>query len=410
MLPPGPPPYPVAFKQFFITDPKTGKQTMKIQMIPANEEGKENELDLYENDMDEDDVDIDNDEIMGHFLNHYYNEKYSVVDKPVAMASHGAYYEAHGEDFTFPDPLAVTHQPHSDIYAYGKGFDDYDFGQAFYHGKHHVHDTPHHLSYLGSSDWTEQPHITEEYHRPVVAAPFEPAPVVHQTIVEHPHPAAAVVKEDYQFVDPYSTYSHAVASAPIVAHEVTHVVDPVIPVAPIVHHDIIAPHPVAVDTYAHTGIDPVLHDIADSHPHPVFEDHTIVHHGLPYHRDVAVHSLPHYRDIHHQIPIVTEHFIGKDTKQPESKTAPTEVKEAKDAKAPADTQTKESTPAPKKVAEYNPGKAIASEKESLAKQLFKDDKTIATDHVVSIPAPHVYHHEVITHVEDPDSHYYRPAF
>lgn len=34
-MPPGPPPYPVTYKQFFITDPRTGKQTMKIQMIPA---------------------------------------------------------------------------------------------------------------------------------------------------------------------------------------------------------------------------------------------------------------------------------------------------------------------------------------------------------------------------------------
>ena len=37
MMPPGPPPYKVTYKQFFITDPRTGKQTMKIQMIPADQ-------------------------------------------------------------------------------------------------------------------------------------------------------------------------------------------------------------------------------------------------------------------------------------------------------------------------------------------------------------------------------------
>ena len=42
MMPPGPPPYPVTYKQFFITDPRTGQQTMKIQMIPVD--NKQNEL------------------------------------------------------------------------------------------------------------------------------------------------------------------------------------------------------------------------------------------------------------------------------------------------------------------------------------------------------------------------------
>lgn len=38
-MPKGPPPYPVAFKEFFITDPKTGKQTMKVQMFPSDKQG-----------------------------------------------------------------------------------------------------------------------------------------------------------------------------------------------------------------------------------------------------------------------------------------------------------------------------------------------------------------------------------
>ena len=47
MMPPGPPPYPVTYKQFFITDPRTGKQTMKIQMIPVDKPSpspKQNEV------------------------------------------------------------------------------------------------------------------------------------------------------------------------------------------------------------------------------------------------------------------------------------------------------------------------------------------------------------------------------
>ena len=47
MMPKGPPPYPVTYKEYFITDPKTGKQTMKIQMFPAQKnEAAEDQITL----------------------------------------------------------------------------------------------------------------------------------------------------------------------------------------------------------------------------------------------------------------------------------------------------------------------------------------------------------------------------
>lgn len=89
MMPPGPPPYPVTYKQFFITDPRTGQQTMKIQMIPVD--NKQNELSEdeennweYDNDYSneaiednfaENDDDQDSNEFWMDFLDQYYQER-----------------------------------------------------------------------------------------------------------------------------------------------------------------------------------------------------------------------------------------------------------------------------------------------------------------------------------------------
>ena len=84
-MPPGPPPYPVTYKQFFITDPRTGKQTMKIQMIPVDKpspkqnevmegfnEDEENDYDALMDDFDEVD---DSKGFWTDFLDQYYQER-----------------------------------------------------------------------------------------------------------------------------------------------------------------------------------------------------------------------------------------------------------------------------------------------------------------------------------------------
>ena len=75
IIPKGPPPYPVTYKEFFITDPKTGKQTMKIQMYPAK---NESEFDEEGNQIDENEVDAD----WQYFYDHYASGRYMMSEIP----------------------------------------------------------------------------------------------------------------------------------------------------------------------------------------------------------------------------------------------------------------------------------------------------------------------------------------
>jgi len=74
-MPAGLPPYPVAFKEFFITDPKTGKQTMRVQMFPQMNESSV----VQEEESNE--ADIGGDEAFSNWLSNYY-EHGAMYDYP----------------------------------------------------------------------------------------------------------------------------------------------------------------------------------------------------------------------------------------------------------------------------------------------------------------------------------------
>lgn len=119
MMPSGPPPYPVSFKRIFITDPNTGKQIMKIQMIPANGENELEDND-FAADSDSEDNEATHEEIMQDFINEYYKDPHSVNIQHPEHHSSTPYWEAHGEQFKYPGPQT---------YSYGHTVHDYqDYG------------------------------------------------------------------------------------------------------------------------------------------------------------------------------------------------------------------------------------------------------------------------------------------
>ena len=109
-MPKGPPPYPVTYKEYFITDPKTGKQTMKIQMYPSQKKNDEEEANGSVDSDDEDEID------MHHLLDlirqaqhegYHYGD---VIETPYGLAipqySEMESYQAHPYN---PDMLGHEH-------------------------------------------------------------------------------------------------------------------------------------------------------------------------------------------------------------------------------------------------------------------------------------------------------------
>jgi len=123
-MPQGPPP---AFKEFFITDPKTGKHSMKIQMYPAKNEDD----DAEENELDSDDDEFDSNFIMD-LLHKYQTEGPHELDTPYGHVV--PYYEHDGGYY----PYAPHGDNRSDYgYAYtGDAHDPY----TYLHHRAGIHD------------------------------------------------------------------------------------------------------------------------------------------------------------------------------------------------------------------------------------------------------------------------------
>ena len=140
-MPKGPPPYPVAFKEFFITDPKTGKQTMKVQMFPSD---KKNEID---GDDDDNEVDLEHDpdfwvdfldnyrQVMPHYDQYYrqddsyehgvledeHHEHIPIYEHHEAPMHGGAMIESYPERWTHMEPGFDHHSAtqHEDDHQFG---------------------------------------------------------------------------------------------------------------------------------------------------------------------------------------------------------------------------------------------------------------------------------------------------
>ena len=149
-MPEGPPPYPVYFKEFFITDPKTGKQTMKVQMFPyqvmMNEADEISDDSSDDNELDEQDS--------NSFLNnwqHYYHTYGTIYDHPAYEAEYAQYPSGRGtvHDLAHGVPGTVH-------YGEGVGYDprEHEYGYLDHRSPDHWHyaDADHYLGVRPSHD------------------------------------------------------------------------------------------------------------------------------------------------------------------------------------------------------------------------------------------------------------------
>jgi len=172
-MPKGPPPYPVTYKEFFITDPKTGKQTMKIQMYPSQNEAVGDDTMVVGGAEDLDDFDIDEHDWLT-FLDAYQKHGgHGEFDTPWghAIASDYYDYEKPAKDPRNPEFQAMTHDEHlpdfehlrSDL-ARDKAFKDphnRQFGYLVHEKPHYVPDHDAHADHEMQERLT-QAHLERE--------------------------------------------------------------------------------------------------------------------------------------------------------------------------------------------------------------------------------------------------------
>ena len=176
LMPGGIPPYPVTFKEFFITDPKTGKQTVRVQMYPVvNETSDNDESEDESNDIDDDASSnsffanwLDNYYQFGDMYDHHpvYDESYNVG--PIHYEANYKHYPGVGVQTAHAE--IIHDAAHPDLHFYEHFGDD---------------DGSHDHAYLDHRSPSHHGYQDQEYYLDVRPAHDHGHPFEHQLFDSH---------------------------------------------------------------------------------------------------------------------------------------------------------------------------------------------------------------------------------